>query len=216
MAIDIMSYAVTMLMWGMFSFIVGVILLGIGVGVMLLIRHLKYKVKLDIYEKVGGAYMGFGRDAREVINKPDVKGKRHTFLLLRTPFKGYKKIPLPDSASYVPFASKLVGNRKKLNLLFKDTLFAPLPITENSDPAFNFDTKDLLYILNSWDQDYAENLETHKWGEPTFMDKYGMYVLPFSMILIMFVLFFILIQQIGGGVQVTAVIETSQLIKAAA
>ena len=169
-------------------------------------RTLKFKIRVTIYENVGeNNHVGRKDVGREVEKSAD--GKRVRFIRL---LKARKSIGPFGSDKFVVF-----GNTKQLNLHLEDGIFTPLPIAHQSDPAFKFEKSDLLTALQLWDADYAENLETHKWGEPNFMDKYGAYVIPFAMILIMFVLFFILIQQIGGGVQVTAVIETSQLVKAA-
>lgn len=169
-------------------------------------RTLKFKINVNIYEHIGeNNHIGRKDVGKEVEKSKD--GKRLRFIRL---LKGRKSIGPFGSEKFVMF-----NTRKQINLHLEDGIYTPLPIAHNSNPAFTFEKGDLLTALQLWDQDYAENLETHKWGEPGFMDKYGMYVLPFSMILIMFVLFFILIQQIGGGINVTATLDTSQFVKAA-
>ena len=185
-----------------------VVLVGVlGFFALWVFRTLKFKVRVTIYEHVGQNNHVGKKDVGREVEKTD-GGKRVRFIRL---LKARKSIGPFGSDKFVVF-----GNNKQLNLHLEDGIFTPLPIAHNSDPSFNFEKSDLLTALQLWDQDYAENLETHKWGEPSFMDKYGNFVMPFAMILIMFVLFFILIQQIGGGVHVTASIDTSQLVKAAA
>lgn len=169
-------------------------------------RMLLFKISVNIYEHVGdGNHLGRKDVAKEV--DKDIAGKRTRFIRL---LKGRKSIGPFGSEKFITF-----GVRKHLNLHLQDGIYTPLPVLHNSDPGLTFKKEDLLTALQLWDQDYAENLETHKWGEPGFMDKYGAYVLPFAMIIIMFVLFFILIQEIGGGVNVIATLDTSQLVKAA-
>ena len=204
--VDITGVAGTVLFW-VVMIISLVVLVGVlGFFALWVFRMLMFKINVDIYEHVGnGNHIGHKDVAKEIEKTKD--GKRQRFIRL---LKARKSIGPFGSEKFVIF-----GIRKKLNLHFEDGIYTALPITHSSDAGLNFDKNDLLTALQLWDQDYAENLETHKWGEPTFMDKYGMYVLPFSMILIMFVLFFILIQQIGGGINVTASIDTSQLVRAA-
>ncbi len=168
-----------------------------------LMRMLKFKVTVDIYEHIGeNNHMGTKDVAKEVSEIID--GKRRSFLQL---LKSRKKIGPFGSDKFMQF-----GTRKKLNLHLENGIYTPLPIAHSSHAALKFEKGDLLTALQLWDADYAENLETHKWGEPGFWDKYAQYVIPFSMILIMFVLFFILINQMQSGVNVTATIDTSQLI----
>jgi len=203
MAVDYASLIYQMAIWGMISFMVGGVLIGLGAVIFWVMRTLKYKIKLDIYEKVGGAYLSYGREAVEVINKQTAgSGKRVTHLLLRVPFKGTKKIPLPDSATFIPHGT-LLTTKKKLNLLYTNGLFAPLNVVEHSPPELSFNVEDVLTVLQSWDQDFAENLETHK-PKATFWDKYQQFITilsVLSMTMIFWILIFVITRQ-GGPAQV--------------
>ncbi len=203
---DVGGIAGTVFFWVVMIMFMVVLLGVIGFFGLWVFRTLKFKINVNVYEHVGGDSHIGRRDVAKEVEK-DHSGKRQRFLRL-----------LKARVSIGPFPSEkfvMFNTRKHINLHFQDGIYTPLPIGHDSDAALKFKKDDLLTVLHLWDKDHEENLETHKWGEPTFMDKYGAYILPFSMILIMFVLFFILIQQIGGGVHVTASIDTSQLVKAA-
>lgn len=189
----------TGLIWAMVVFVIGSVLIAFAFGILFMSRYFKYKIKLDIYEKVGDGYQSFAREAKEVIHKvSDMNGKRRTYLLLRVPYKGKNKIDLPASASYIPHGT-IFATKKKLNLMFTDGIFAPLHIQQNSPEVLNFNPKDLLRVLDSWDQDYAENLETHK-AKPGFWDKYQQFITILSVIgmtMIFWILIFVITT--GGG-----------------
>lgn len=168
-------------------------------------KMLKYKVSVDIYEHVGeNTHVGRRDVGREVEETTD--GKRKRFLQL---LKLRKKIGPFASDKFMQF-----GNRKKLDLHLENGIFTPLPVAHNSDPALQFNKTDLLAALQSWDQDYAENLETHRITDMSFFSRHEAAILSGTMIIMMFVLFFILINQMQSGVNVTATIDTSQLVKA--
>jgi len=203
MAVDYASLIYQMAIWGMVTFVVGGIIIVFVAVLMYVARTFRYKVKLDIYEKVGGHYLSYGREALEVINKQTAgTGKRVTHLLLRVAFKGTKKIPLPDSATFIPHGTMLT-TKKKLNLLYTNGLFAPLNVVENSPAALTFNVEDVLTVLQSWDQDFAENLETHK-PKASFWDKYQQFITilsVLSMTMIFWILIFVITRQ-GGPTQV--------------
>jgi len=200
MAIE--NLAVTFMIWMGIALAGGVFIIISSIGSYLLWRLMRYKIRVDIYEKVGDKnFICFSDFAREVVNFDD-NGKRKTFLRLLKGLKGMKKIPLPESHVYIP-----QGMRKKLNLVYKDSIMTPLPITENSDPQLTFDPKDMLKVLYSWDQDYSENLETHKTGSG-FWDRWGNQISWLILIFTQFILFLILItQQSGGGGSLPQVIQ---------
>ncbi len=197
--VDVAGMAGSFFLWGAIALIAGFVILLLGVLFIFLWRILRYKIKVDIYEKVGEGFIGYTDLAREVFSK-DENGKRQTFLRLLKGLKGVKKIPLPPSSNYIPF-----GMRKKLNLLYKDSLFTPMPIVEHSDPAIFSSTSDLLRVLHSWDSDFSENLETHR-GGASFFDKYGNYVFFGILIMTQFVLFLVLITQLKGGLSMPQVL----------
>ncbi len=168
-------------------------------------RVLKFKVNVIIYEHIGENQHFGTKEIGQEVNEVH-EGKRRSYLHL---FKSRKKIG--------PFGSdafSLFGTRKHLNLHLENGIYTPLPIAHSSSAALKFEKGDLLTALQLWDQDYAENLETHKLGQGGFWDKYGSFVMPFAMILIMFVLFFILIQQMQSGVNITATLDTRQIVDA--
>ena len=194
-------------MWAMVTFVTGLVLIGLGMAFLFVYRYMKYKVILDIYEQVGGSFLSFGRQAREVINKvSDQNGKRKTYLLLRVPFKGIKRIPLPDSSKFIPHGT-IITTKKKLNLLFTNKVFVPLHIENNSPEVLSYSLEDLPRVLDSWDADYAENLETHK-AKPGFWDKYQQFITILSvlgMTMVFWILIFVITRQgIGGGAQLIA------------
>jgi len=166
-------------------------------------RVLKYKVKVDIYEHLGeDNHIGRSDLAEEVTTEKD--GKRVSYLKL---LKSHKKAGPFSSDKFMQF-----GRMKKIHLHLVDGLFTAMPIKHNSDAGLTFEKSDLLTALQLWDQDYAENLATHNLDNNNFWDKYGSIMMNGGMILIMFVLFFVLIQQMQSGVNVTATLDTSQLI----
>jgi len=198
MAVDYMAQATTMILWAMGAFIVGTVLVGVSFAFWFLLRYFQYKIKLDIYEKVGGSWLSFGREAKEVINKADpVTGKRRSYLLLRVPFKGQTKIPIPPSTTFIPHGT-ILTTKKKVNLLFKDRLFAPLPIKEFSDPALSFNSEDLLSVLDSWDADHQENLDTHR-AKATFWDKYQQFITIISVLGLTMVFWIVIFVLTNGG-----------------
>ncbi len=202
-SVDLAGLAGTVFLW---LVLIGVLVVFIGVMaffVFWLLRLMRFKVNVDIYEHLGtNNHMGSKDVAKEV--SEIIEGKRRNFLQL---LKKRVKIGPFGSDKFMQF-----GMRKKINLHLENGIYTPLPLVHNSAAALEFEKGDLLTALQLWDADYAENLETHKWGQPGFWDKYAQYVIPFSMILIMFVLFFILIQQMQSGVSVTAYLDSSQLV----
>ena len=94
--------------------------------------------------------------------------------------------------------------RKKVNLLYKDGLFFPLPIKQTSNEALSYEPSDMLRVLQSWDADYSENLETHRQGG-SFWDKWGVSINLWLLIVVQFILALIVISVIkspGGGGQI--------------
>ncbi len=201
MAVDYFAQATTMILWAMGAFIVGAVLIGGAFIIWFVLRYFTYKIKLDIYEKVGNSYLSFGREAKEVINRIDpVTNKKASYLLLRIPFKGLKKIPIPPSTMFIPHGT-IMATKKKVNLLFKDRLFAPLPITENSPESLTFNPADLLSVLDSWDADHQENLETHR-AKAGFWDKYQQFITILSVLgltMVFWIVIFVLTNGGGGG-----------------
>lgn len=189
---EMLQLGLTFIMWAFGAVVVGFFLILFGVVMYFAWRFMRYRIKVDIYEQVGKSFVGFGDLARELVNVLE-DGKRKTYLQLLKGLKGKKRIPLPESANYIPF-----GMRKKLNLIYKDGLFSPLPIEEHSEPALTFNPMNLLSVLSSWDQDYSENLESYR-VNPTFWDRYGNQFMWGFLIIMQFVLFLILIMQTQGG-----------------
>lgn len=192
MAASIASYVIMFFMWIFLALFAGIFLIILGVAGYVGWRLLKYRIHVDIYEKVGKTFIGFGDYAREVIHSVQ-GGKEKTYLQLLKGLKGMKRIPLPESATYIPF-----GMRKKVNILYRDGIFCEMPIIENSDPAITFEPSKLLRVLQSWDVLSTRNRELHS-PKQGFWDKYGNQFMWGLLIFMQFVLFLILIMQLKGG-----------------
>lgn len=200
------NYVMVFFMWTFIALLAGLLLIGMLFFFLWLYRLLKYKVEVHLYEKVGSAYQLRKDVACEVLGQDMSTNKRRTYLLLRKGFKGLKKLPLPQSSEYIA-----AGMRKHINLLFKDGLLSPLPILESNDPTLSWKPEHLLRVLDSWDADYSENLETHKMGQ-SFWDKWGVSINFWILIVMQFILFLILIMQLKGG-QGGQLPDITQLIK---
>lgn len=186
------DFILTFLTWAIGATVVTFITVLFAVAGLLFWRWFKYKITVIIYEKVGDAYIAHPNKAYEHIGLDDA-GKRTRSLRLLKKFKGMKKGPLPPSFSFVPTA-----RGKLLNIIYRDGIISPLSVQEHSPPELSWNTNDLLRVLDSWDADYVENLETHR-QSPSFMDRFGGYIIPATVMFLNFILWLILLTRINGG-----------------
>lgn len=180
------------LVWALGAIFISFIATIVAVGLWFLWKYLKYKIKVTIYEKVGNAYMVHDNKAFEQI-QPGSDGKRQRKIVLQKKFKGIKKGVLPSSITFLP-----MNRGKMLNMVYRDGLMMPLPLREENEPELVSTTEDVLRVLESWDSDYVDNVETHK--KPAgFLEKYGGYIVPFTVMFFNFILWLVLLSQINGG-----------------
>jgi hypothetical protein len=113
---------------------------------------------------------------------------------------------LPNSEDFI-----LAGRMKEINLAYINGFFFPMTPQEHSDPAMTYDLSSVQRAMESWDSDYAENVETHK-GNPTFMDKYGNMIMLGMVLMTQFIFLIIILTQLKGGAG-NAVSAVQQVIK---
>lgn len=239
---QIASMAVQLAFWTLVLGVVVLVGIGIFLLTQMLYRLMKYKIEAIILdhtgsseiarkdlgkiEKEGGnVYVKFLKSREKIpLPSPDkyiAFGNKKLLLLhkwndLLTPMglkhKDEKGNNLPEVGTTII---------QKIKGVFKKGEQQPVPVTENLKPvsishkaeaAFEFNADDLVTILRWRELDHQEALDTYSNKKLGFMDKYGALVVNSMMILIMFVLFFILLQKLGA-LQIH--VDTSQLVRAA-
>lgn len=188
--------------WVFMLIIIAALLIGAYFLGMMVYRLLRYKIKVLILDHTGTSELARMDLAREVTEKP---GNKKYLQLLRMA----EKVPLPNPDKYIA-----MGVRKLLVLHKHNDMLTPMAVTHNSPASFTFNTDDLVSVLFWREQDHQEALDNYRDKAISWWAQHSGFIMSASMILMMFVLFFILIQKIQGGVTVRAVIDTSQLIAA--
>lgn len=162
-------------------------------------RLMRYKIKVLVLDHVGNSEIARNDLAKEF---KDVNKTRKLKLL-----HSGDEIPLPNPDKYIS-----MGVRKLLVLHKHGDMLTPMGLTHNSPANFTFNMDDLVSVLFWRETDHQEALETYRDHKKSFMEQYGAWVMSTMMIVIMFVLFFILINKLGS-LQIR--VDSSQLVKAA-
>ena|SRR3990167_3666156 len=180
------------------------VLAGLGIGSFFLTkivyRLLTYKIDVLILDHTGNTEI-VKKDLGRLIFGKD---KKRCLRLLKTGLPE-GELPLPDPDKYFAF-----GNRKLLLLHKINDVLTPITLKHNSPATFNFNMDDMVSVLYWRELDHTEALDSYRNKKVGFMEKYGTWVMSTLMILIMFVLFFMLLQKLGS-LQIQ--VDASQLIK---
>ncbi len=163
-------------------------------------RMLKYKIEVEIYHQQGPRSFRPVKDlGREIINNKTGKNELHILKAKRT-------IAMPPGEFLMP-----MGMRSKLLLGKVGGELIPMQVTTNSPTSFTLNLEKLSNAI-AWREKSRESAIEAYYGNESFFNKYGAVLMNATLMIMMFVLFFILIHQMQEGVTIRAVIDTSQQV----
>lgn len=172
----------------------------IGWGTAFVYRLMKYKIKIEIYHQQGPDSFRPVEDlGMEVTN--DKTGRTELRIL-----KAKRTIAMPPGKFLMP-----MGMRSKLNLAKIGGELIPMQVTTNSPVTFELNLEKLSNAI-SWREKSRESAVEAYYGKESFFSKYGAVLMNATLMIMMFVLFFILIHQMQSGITIRAILDTSQQV----
>lgn len=159
-------------------------------------RYMRYDIKVSILEPMGANAW------RERIDMA-----REDRKMKHLELRGYREfISIPGPQFFL-----LSGKRRSLKFVEVSGYLLPMEITMEWPPNYSVKMEKLSIAVAWRENSRKESLSAYS-ETMGFMEKYGTVVVSSMTMIMMFVLFFILINQMQGGVTVTAVLDNSQLI----